>query len=290
MLLEIVSEGDPIVQAALAVQRRFLEEHVEGFRSLDLLGKSLKEREATLQEDFGQVDAVLLRGVGIVDLVVHYFPKAAVFVDCCAPIELGKTSPLTKAIRKVRRAYCYSESLDSTLRKMGLGRVTTIPGPAIPTEVLEHSPELVVGVLRSCTTAKSVLIRLLKIREKQGWPFKVASAMALPKVDIVCEDDFEVAELSRLIVAPSEDKDYGEPHSGALLALAVGRPLVTTRSGAFNLMGFPGDNFLPAQQYQIGTYAAAVGNYLQNPAKYDAWTEGSGPDPLALPKDLVSRI
>jgi hypothetical protein len=292
VILEIIVDASYILQTVFAVQRVELKKH-QDVLTLNLIKMSMSEREKiyrTLEEADDAPDAVLLRGMSQVDKVNAYLPKVPLFVDHCSALELGPMSPLSRAIKKCQRIYCYSQSADTELRRTGTGKITAISGPVIPTDHISTSNgRIVVAVLDTCSSARQVLSRILKVSEAQGWKIEIVSSLKHPKVTAV-DNDFEAAELADLVVAPNEDKDFGQPHEGAIIAFAVGKPLVSTRSDAFNVMSFPSNNFIAATKYQIGTYAAAIGNYVRSRERYDEWVEGIGPDPYALPRDFLSRI
>jgi hypothetical protein len=282
-----------MLQAAFAVQRARLEEEMDVV-TVDFLGVPMKERTRLLKkvdEAKESPSAVLLRGIDMLPEVVAYVPKdVPIFVDHCTPTEIGKTSPLRRYLRRARRIYCYSEQSDSGLRQAGFGRITVVPGPSIPTDAArEVNGTVRVAVLNTSTQSGRVLARIMDIKERQGWDFEVITTLKHSRVSRA-DSDFEAAEAADLIVAPYEDMDFGQPHDGAILAAALGKPLATVRTGAFNVMSFPDQNFLAVKKHQIGTYAAAVGIYLRNRQKYDEWQEGSAPDPCILPNDLLSRI
>lgn len=293
VILEIVAGGSPILQTAFSIQRAYLEQHAE-VMSVDLvsLGRHGKKKVLTALSDITKhPDAILIRGVSSLGEILSALPKKApVFVDHCTPVELGRTSPIKDALRGCRRVYCYSQRSDTEVRRAGTGKITIVSGPALLNDhTSTPNDEPIIAVLDLCQEALNVLARLLKIQRQQGWKFQVVTPLPHSKV-IQVEDNFEAAELADFIIAPFEDKDFGQPHEGALLALALGKPLSTARTEAFNILGFPLRNFIPAKKHNIGTYAVSTGVYLRNRDKYDDWVEGAGPDPYALPRDLLSRI
>lgn len=292
-LLEIVAGGSETLQVAFAVQRARLREEMEVVTA-DFIGVPMMQRMTVLKaldNTRDPPDAVLLRGIEMLPEVLAYVPKKVpIFVDHCTPTELGTTSPLRQSLDRVRRVYCYSEHSDTALRRAGFGRVTVVPGPTIPTDGDGTSNgKVTVALLNTSSMSGAVLVRLMKIKKQQEWDFDVVTSLKHSKAKQVA-NDFEAAEQADLIIAPYEDMDFGQPHDGAIMALAVGRPLVTTRTGAFNVMSFPDKNLLAAKKYQIGSYAAAVGTYLRDRRAYDEWTKDAGPDPCLLPDDLLSRI
>jgi hypothetical protein len=291
-ILEIVCGGSDILKTAFAVQRAELEKHMPVV-SIDLTRVHYKERKKVLASiDMVEIKpkAVLLRGIDQVDRIIPSIGKIPFFIDHCTPCELGKTSPLRASVVKARRIYCYSLRQDVDVRRTGSGAITVIPGPFLPSDTAKTpSARPVIAVLELCSKAPQVLARLSKIREQQNWEFDIVSPLRSTKA-LQVANNFEAVEAADFVVAPYEDKDFGQPHEGALLALALGRPMTTSRTEAFNVMGFPSDRLIPAKKHQIGTYAAAVGNYLHDRNKYDAgeWPEGA--DPYALPTDLLTRF
>lgn len=294
-LLEIVAAKSDVLTTAFAIQREELDANSD-LVTVDLSGVSSSKARKPVFEAISDArsmpDAVLLRGIGLLAELHPYLPKKVpLFVDHCTPAELGKTSPLGWPLRRATRVYCYSQDVDASIRQLGTGKITVIAGPFLPT-LMDPTPNKkpVIGVLNSCSGAIHVLGRVLKIAKAQGWEFDLVTTLRHSKATIV-DNDFEVVEAADLVLAPGEDMDFGAPHEPAILALAMRKTLIGTRSEAFNVMGFPKANFISAQKYNLGSYAAAVGTYLRKRDTYSQWGEGeSTPDPLALPRDLLSRI
>jgi len=145
-------------------------------------------------------------------------------------------------------------------------------GPFLPEWAKTEPPEgkLRIAVLNSSPGAQDVLFRILKVRREQGWDFEIVTPLKGPKV-LQVSGDYEAAEMSNAVVAPYEDKDYGQPHDGAILALGLGRALITCRTRSFELLPYTNKTFLSCQRYTPGTYVAGVSNYMRDPQR---WNEG----------------
>lgn len=292
-LLEIVAAGSDVLQAAYAVQRARLEQTTPVV-TVSFLGMPSKDRAEVLKK-LGHLkepaEGILLRGAALLHEVVEHKPKdVPLFLDHISPVEFGATSPLRRALAKVTRAYCYSALADEGLRQAGLGRLTVVQGPVLPPDYAKDASDKVrVAVLATSSQSSDVLIRLWKMRETQGWPIEIVSPLRNSNATRVA-NNFEAAEAAEVIIAPYEDKDFGEPHEGAILALALGRPLITVRTSASLVTGFPERNVIWAKKYVPGSYAVAVGVYLKSRKQYDEWDRDTVPNPYTLPDDLLSRL
>lgn len=294
-VLELIAGGGETLKIAFATQREFLKEQGVDVLSIDvttLRGPDRQKFAKSLRDAEVEPRAVLLRGIEYLPTVTKAFYKAPIFIDHCTPCEIGKTSPLAPYLDKqVNRVYCYSERSESELRQAGIGRVKTVSGPAIPTERLPSSANGCprVAFLDTCSKSRMVLARVLKVRKAQGWEFEAVSPIK-NSGSLQVDSNLEAAEAADFIVASYEDRDFGQPHEGGILALSVGKPMTTARTLAFSIMGFPAKNFIASEKHLLGTYSAAVGTYLRNPDRYDEWVKGSGPNPYDLPNDLLSRM
>jgi hypothetical protein len=290
-LLEIVATKSEALQAAFAAQRKEIEKHVE-VKTLDisaLPGKDKARVFETLLAAPRKPDAILMRGLDDANLPYDFLPMVPLFLDHCTPLELGRTSPLRDAVRSAKRIYCYSQEVDTELRGTGVGRITIVSGPMFHGDTeLPKNERPVVAVLNTSAESLPTLAKVLKMRKDQKWEFDIVSTV--PHKDVIQVDmDLEATELADFVIAPYEDKDFGQPHEGAIMALAFRRPLTTVRTHAFNLMGFPAKNFIPATKYTLGSYGAAVGLYLRARPHYDEWG-GKEIDSTELPRDLCGRL
>jgi len=292
-ILEIVAVRNEALQAVFAAQRPHLEVNGNRLVVMEMSQLGTKGREKcfqTLEKSSHTPDAILLRGIEDAHLVHLYLPKVPLFIDHCTPFELGSTSPLKTAVMLARRVYCYSQKVDDELRRTGTGKITAISGPTATFDTEHPKNEVpIIAVLDTSSNALSILSRVVKVRKLQPWKFKIASPLRHRQVDLPVEMNLEAVEMADFVIAPSEDKDFGQPHEGAIMAMAFCRPLTTSRTEAFNIMSFPAKNYISARKYEHGTYAAAVGQYLLHREKYDEWTarEKNGSE---LPDDLLSRM
>jgi hypothetical protein len=293
-ILEIVAGGGDALKMAFAVQREHLKEKAD-IVSIDITTMGIPERKkvlSSIKSVMQPPDAILLRGIEFLPLLSSTMVKCPIFIDHCTPVELGKTSPLSRYLdQQVKRVYCYSERAESELRQAGIGRVKVIAGPSIPTEHLPSSSNGTprIAFLKTCSRSQQVMAYALGVARKQEWKMEAISPLKGALVTQV-DSNLEAVEAADFVVAPYEDRDFGQPHEGAILAHSVGRPMTTARTLAFSIMGFPVKNFIAAEKHLFGTYAAAVGMYLRNRDRYDDWVDGAGPRPYDLPQDLLSRM
>lgn len=293
-LLELVYEGNDVLDVALARQRRVLQSELgHGFMSLDLRRKSTKVRARLLRGAAERVPRhLLLRGLHKVDEAVPFFSTSTLFLDYLACNRAVLPEELARWAHRIERVFVYSTDADEGLRDAGIGRISVHAGPFLPTleTPLPEAPRLSVGVLDTRSGARDVLVRLKKLRKSQGWDMDIRTTVRFGGV-ITMDSVFEVAEESHLLIAPMEGEDYGGPHEGALLAIAANRALCTSSTSALHSMAFASTKrYIPAQKYEPGTYAASFGVYLRNRQKYDDAFSGLKADPEAVPRELLERM
>lgn len=270
-ILEVVSAVTEVQSIVQTAQREDLQAAGCHVHTLDLSSTPASECAALLQETRKmKPDFLLVRGVEKLPAIMEAtFPTSRLILDHNTPVELGRMSPMAKHLRGVYKALCYSELAEVDLRRAGLGRLAVMDGPYLPEWVQTEPPEgrMTVAVLNVSSGSQDVLYHILKIRKQQDWDFDVISSMRAPK-SLKTEWDYDAAERAHVIVAPYEDKDFGQPHDGAILALGLGRPLITCRMRSFELLPYTNKTFSSATRYSIGTYAASIGNYLRDPQKH----------------------
>lgn len=259
-VLELVRSRSPILRACFEQQVLELQRKGAEVVSVDLSKVLPKDIEGSFFNSLRSVsftpDVVLLRGASIVNYVVDALPSTPVFVDHVEPLELGISSPIRRGLKKAKKVICYSILAEDELRHMTI-RPVLFPGPYLSLEFVPPPETKFVCVLDSDSQAFQILVQLLRAKSDRKWDLEITTTMKHQDVWEV-DFDFEAVEGSHIVVVPTEDKDFGQPHEGAILAQALGRYLVTCSNSALKTMGFPQKQFMPAVKRAFGSYASCV--------------------------------
>ena len=274
-LLELVYEGGEVLDLALEHQRsRFQRRLGEQFQSFDVRKhRGRGGREEVLDFAYSvQPRNVLVRGLAGALEAGRLFPQAHIFIDVIGrhPLDGGERALIAIAFR-VKRVYVYARSADPLIRRMGIGRITRLQGPFLPSLCCDPPPTpeegIVIGVTELYDGARDVLVQLKRMRDRERWPVRLASTMKMAGVELQ-HTLFDLAENCNLLVCPHEQADTHGPHEGALLALATERALCTSTTSA--MRGLPYDGgYAAAERYAAQSYARGYAHYCANRATLD---------------------
>lgn len=254
-VLEIVRPRHEVLEAIFGLQREVLREKVD-----------LVTVDTPTAEQIGKADVLLLREIA--DLP-RFLIKKPVYVDFTTGDELGRTSDVAKWAHRVSKAFCYSPFAYEELMRLGAS-TSMLRGPFLPDVRADEPPGEAIGVLDTSSMTRQVLRKLVLFKGRTGRDHRIVSTVKHRDVEQV-GSEFEVAEQARVIVAPYDDMDFGEPHLGAVLALCWGRALVTARTSSLENMPYTADTCFRAISNSPSEYAGGVEAYLRNPDRYDKW-------------------
>jgi len=293
--LEVIHSGSEVLRLVWLGQDAWLREAGHEVQVLDLQGRPATERLVLLKaERLHGHEAVLVRGIEVLPLLsdAGFLAGPKVVLDHCTPAQVGRTYPRLGLLQRLAKVSCYSPQAERGFREAGVGKVRTLPGPhAVPVQEDARGEGLVIGVARSCATAHQVLTKLLRAADEKGWGATFVSTMTAIGSEKV-GSDLEVAERCDLLVAPREEVDLGQPHEGAILALAFGRALVTNWTEALSAMSYTQGTYLNVDKYSAGLsgYVAAVELYRRNRGPYDAYPRRAKVDHTRFPRHLVEWV
>jgi hypothetical protein len=292
-LLEITYDGGPILDVVFAAQRVLLEKELgRGFMHLSLSGIGRAGRAKILQKASKQRwDAVLIRGIRGMKEASPFFTRTPFFVDHVGGYDFGVRNEFSQFASKLRRVFCYSPQADSELRSAGIGGVSTLAGPFLPSlptpRPMVEVP--VMGLLDTGHGARAVLGGIKRVRDAQGWGFEIVTTVRDADSRQV-DNAFEVAEQCDLLVCPMEFKDQGTPHEGAILALSIGRALATSHTSAILTMPYPSATYLPVERYGLGSFNSVWEVYRRGRTRLDGWPTKARTDHNHLPREILKRL
>lgn len=292
-LLEVVYEGGDVLDVALSRQRIKLAKALGAkFLTADLRGIPMKKRGALLR-GLGELNPkfVLLRGTSGMGEAAPFFRRSIFFLDYLARKESAPPGSLSRWTYRIVRAFVYSSKADLAVRRAGVGAVSFKAGPGLRS-LPAPPPEgkMVVGVLELGDGAARTLIRLKRVRKAGGEDFDIISTKRMGGV-LHADSAFEVAESSRLLIAPMDSPDFGGPNEPSLLAMSVKRALCTAPTSAFyTLPSAARSKIVEATKHSPGTYAMGIRTYAESPSRYLHAFDGVDFDPEDVPKEILRRI
>jgi hypothetical protein len=286
-LLEIFRGGSEVQTMVRDCQRAVLQDMgVEVFvlDATDMPAASVEE----VAEDF---EHILMRGGELLSLLPVRLMERAL-LDHASPYEFGVSSQHTAKLSFLRRAFCYSTVAENDLRDAGLGRVRHAAGPYLPCVPTPLPGKTTVAVLDTSTISRQVLSSLVSERDdvERHWPsFDVVSTLGGEGV-LSADSDLDAAVRATVVIAPLDRGDMGQSHDGAILALATGRALVTTRNSALSSMPYPSGSFVFVDPVSPRAYALMMTMFFENPGPYLSWPDKARTDYEEVPRLVVAEL
>jgi len=305
-LLELVYEGEDVLDVVFAAQRRYIRAELEKvgeqlgllpeLRTVDLRRESTRSRGKILRElsreyvgvgEGGELGMVLVRGTERVEEPLRFFRKVPIVLDHYGNKLLrGSLYPYSQ---RVRRVITYSIRASNNVRDAGIGKVSRHGGPFLPHLPLDlpGRDKPVIGLIGGASV-RSVLIAMRKLIGDRA---HYVSMLKDPVAEQM-SNPIEIAEACDLLVAPHVGPfRLGHPHDGGILALSVGRALCAEPGPALAEMPYPQGSFISVLDSNRPTsWADAFAEYLAKRKKYDSWPDKVKVDLLVTPKEIVRRF
>lgn len=272
-LLDVERRTSETLAFVRSVQREALR---EAGITVDLLdGTFMATRELNAQYNLlyskNKPDLVLLRGAELLSLLPPLRDVRTLFSHE-TPYAFGVTSPLRSRLQSVHRALCYSVQAEAGLREAGFSKTRVLAGPGVPYDPQPLPEKITVGVLKTAQCASAVLQALAEWRDANQHTFTFASCLPSRHATRT-GSDIETALASTVLVAPvDEGPELGAPHEGGILALSMGRALVTRRTSALTAMNYPNGSFVPVFDGPPSAYIGALATFLRDPRRYITWS------------------
>lgn len=217
-------------------------------------------------------DLVLLRGAEILS-TLPVLRGVRTLLSHETPYSFGTTSPLRTRLQAVHRALCYSVQAEAGLREAGYSRTRVLAGPGVAHDPQPLPVDLTVGVLKTAQCASGVLRALAEWRDAQHHTFSFVSCLPSMHAQRTASD-IETALEATVLVAPiDEGIDLGAPNEGGILALSMGRALITRRTSALGAMSYPPGSFIDVLGDAASSYIGPLAIFLRDPRRYIAWSD-----------------
>ena len=258
IVLDIFRTSNDILELSRWEQRAGLEDRGIDVVPLDLTGLPVAEAQDRYIRamDMARPQLQLIRGGDVLE-ILPLVTKVPTLFDHSTPYSFGKTTPLRGKLEYLRRSFCYSTMAVNDLKDAMVHRITLVSGPYLSPIPTPEPEKMTVAVLKTCSLAQQVLREVAHMRDRAHLDFNIVSTMPAPGVEVV-ESSFEAARRASLVCAPMEDIDYGQPHVGAVLALATGKALATSRTSALESLPYPTGSFISILKHAPRSYGTAA--------------------------------